>query len=368
MMKLGISEGDVLGTAFRGMLVGRQAHQLWIKMEHEEKAKREIVRKFSHDERTTEERTERQNRVNLARELLAEFHRTADVKKRRQDGGLQGDWRNHAETPWTGVAPSRSSRKPCEIPQREKLGGLKPPHLCRDSIYGQQTSYRLVTVEQTTSHLTRFSCVHRDSFPFRSSHPSRGRGLSRHEPQTLAVWHTTHRYHLPLIKVGTKVRYRRADLGRLARIANRRRRGARVRALISAGAPPSIPAENGDHDDPFYNGAEPTARSPATSSTALAAPRPAGPARSAAGPVVLLSGPTDPAAYSAPGSASPSRSARGHDRPPPRATARPDVDGVAAEPRTVEKRDVADRPSLPRPRPMPRRAAERHPRQRRNER
>ncbi len=44
MMKLGISEGDVLGTAFRGMLVGRQDHQLRIKMEHEEKAKREMVR------------------------------------------------------------------------------------------------------------------------------------------------------------------------------------------------------------------------------------------------------------------------------------------------------------------------------------
>ena len=31
-------------------------------------------------------------------------------------------------------------------------------------------------------------------------------------PQTLAVWHTTHRYHLPLIKVGTLVRYRKSDL------------------------------------------------------------------------------------------------------------------------------------------------------------
>lgn len=32
------------------------------------------------------------------------------------------------------------------------------------------------------------------------------------KPQTLAVWHTTHRYGLPLIKVGAKVRYRKGDL------------------------------------------------------------------------------------------------------------------------------------------------------------
>jgi excisionase family DNA binding protein len=32
------------------------------------------------------------------------------------------------------------------------------------------------------------------------------------KPQTLAVWHTTHRYSIPLVKVGSKVRYRRADL------------------------------------------------------------------------------------------------------------------------------------------------------------
>ena len=32
------------------------------------------------------------------------------------------------------------------------------------------------------------------------------------KPQTLAVWHTTHRYHLPLVKVGSKVRYRKVDL------------------------------------------------------------------------------------------------------------------------------------------------------------
>ena len=32
--------------------------------------------------------------------------------------------------------------------------------------------------------------------------------------QTLAVWATTHRYHLPFIKVGNKVRYRLADLKR----------------------------------------------------------------------------------------------------------------------------------------------------------
>ena len=32
------------------------------------------------------------------------------------------------------------------------------------------------------------------------------------KPQTLAVWHTTHRYNLPLVKVGSKVRYRKVDL------------------------------------------------------------------------------------------------------------------------------------------------------------
>ncbi len=31
-------------------------------------------------------------------------------------------------------------------------------------------------------------------------------------PQTLAVWHTTGRYRLPVIKVGRCVRYRRVDL------------------------------------------------------------------------------------------------------------------------------------------------------------
>ena len=31
-------------------------------------------------------------------------------------------------------------------------------------------------------------------------------------PQTLAVWHTTHRHKIPLIKVGSKVRYRKSDL------------------------------------------------------------------------------------------------------------------------------------------------------------
>jgi len=34
------------------------------------------------------------------------------------------------------------------------------------------------------------------------------------KPQTLAVWHTTKRYNLPLIKVGSRVRYRRSDLER----------------------------------------------------------------------------------------------------------------------------------------------------------
>lgn len=31
-------------------------------------------------------------------------------------------------------------------------------------------------------------------------------------PQTLAVWATAKRYHLPYIKVGSRVRYRRDDL------------------------------------------------------------------------------------------------------------------------------------------------------------
>ena len=96
MMKLGISENDVLGTAFRGMLVGRQAHQLWIKMEHEEKAKREVVRKFSHDERTAEERTERQNRVNLARELLAEFS-PSDLQRKNNKGGKMAAYKEIGE-------------------------------------------------------------------------------------------------------------------------------------------------------------------------------------------------------------------------------------------------------------------------------
>jgi excisionase family DNA binding protein len=30
--------------------------------------------------------------------------------------------------------------------------------------------------------------------------------------QTLAVWHSTHRYNLPMVKVGSKVRSRRSDL------------------------------------------------------------------------------------------------------------------------------------------------------------
>ena len=34
------------------------------------------------------------------------------------------------------------------------------------------------------------------------------------KPQTLAVWHTTKRYNLPFIKVGSRVRYRRSDLER----------------------------------------------------------------------------------------------------------------------------------------------------------
>lgn len=32
------------------------------------------------------------------------------------------------------------------------------------------------------------------------------------KPQTLAVWATTHRYDLPMIRVGSRVRYRRSDL------------------------------------------------------------------------------------------------------------------------------------------------------------
>jgi excisionase family DNA binding protein len=32
------------------------------------------------------------------------------------------------------------------------------------------------------------------------------------KPQTLSVWATTKRYHLPYIKVGTLVRYRLSDL------------------------------------------------------------------------------------------------------------------------------------------------------------
>lgn len=32
------------------------------------------------------------------------------------------------------------------------------------------------------------------------------------EPGTLAVWRSTGRYKLPFIKIGRKVRYRRADL------------------------------------------------------------------------------------------------------------------------------------------------------------
>src|SRR5271167_1666428 len=34
------------------------------------------------------------------------------------------------------------------------------------------------------------------------------------KPQTLAVWAVAHRYNLPLIKVGSLVRYRRSDLER----------------------------------------------------------------------------------------------------------------------------------------------------------
>jgi len=34
------------------------------------------------------------------------------------------------------------------------------------------------------------------------------------KPQTLATWHITGRYNLPLVKVGRSVRYRLADLER----------------------------------------------------------------------------------------------------------------------------------------------------------
>ena len=34
------------------------------------------------------------------------------------------------------------------------------------------------------------------------------------KPQTLAVWASTHRYHLPFVRVGRLVRYRRTDLDR----------------------------------------------------------------------------------------------------------------------------------------------------------
>lgn len=33
-------------------------------------------------------------------------------------------------------------------------------------------------------------------------------------PQTLATWHVTGRYHLPVVKVGRSVRYRLSDLER----------------------------------------------------------------------------------------------------------------------------------------------------------
>jgi excisionase family DNA binding protein len=36
-------------------------------------------------------------------------------------------------------------------------------------------------------------------------------------PQTLAVWRCTRRYAVPFVKVGSKVRYRRADLDRFLR-------------------------------------------------------------------------------------------------------------------------------------------------------
>jgi len=32
------------------------------------------------------------------------------------------------------------------------------------------------------------------------------------QPRTLAVWASTHRYDLPLVKVGRLVRYRKSDL------------------------------------------------------------------------------------------------------------------------------------------------------------
>jgi hypothetical protein len=80
MMKLGISEGDVLGTAFRGMLVGRQAHQLWIKMEHEEKAKREMVRTAGKRKNDLERKSDSATRAETCCELFAEFT-PAEIKK-----------------------------------------------------------------------------------------------------------------------------------------------------------------------------------------------------------------------------------------------------------------------------------------------
>lgn len=37
------------------------------------------------------------------------------------------------------------------------------------------------------------------------------------KPQTLAIWATTKRYSLPMIKVGRLVKYRRSDLDRFLR-------------------------------------------------------------------------------------------------------------------------------------------------------
>ena len=34
------------------------------------------------------------------------------------------------------------------------------------------------------------------------------------KPQTLACWKTTKRYNIPVVKCGSRVRYRRADLDR----------------------------------------------------------------------------------------------------------------------------------------------------------
>jgi len=42
-------------------------------------------------------------------------------------------------------------------------------------------------------------------------------------PATLATWASTHRYNLPFIRVGRKIRYRRSDLD--AFIASRREGG-----------------------------------------------------------------------------------------------------------------------------------------------